>query len=563
MAVRLSSYLETASGQHGRGKVTLMSPDRTSEEPFSHTTINMSSTDKSDIEERGVMSEKGKVSNRAYDGSQSMAAEHGAEIDADAKEKLEGAGIELTAADEHFDEAEMRATLRRIDLVLMPFMCLSVLLQYLDKTSLNYANLLNIKTDLHFDAHQYSWLGSIFYIGYLVASPVHGSFLQKLPLTRYLGVCIFLWGGTLALHAAAFNYAGLVVCRLFLGIFEASITPGFILLTGRFYKSKEQIARTSIWFSMNGWAQILGGAISYGVQVQRKTSLKVWQELYIILGVITLAYSFAVFFFMPERPETTRYLTMRMRKCAIERIRENKTGLHDKRWKWYQFREAIMDVRLYIVFLIIITTDIANGVTSNFSSAILSGLGFDSKRTALVGMSTGGSEVVALALGIAIAYATNTRWIPGVFSFVVAIAGGAMVLKSTDQVTQVAGYNLIFFFPVASALLYSWLSSAIGGTTKKIVFNVVLQLGYCAGNIIGPQTAGQGPHYRLGKSVMLAMFVVSAASMTAMSAVHYARNKSRDRQNAASSTAQEANEPTLSELADYTDKELRSFRYPY
>lgn len=523
----------------------------------------LSKTPSPSASDMAAADEKGQISSEEYElerggaGAGGKSEGHGA-IDADAEQKLREAHLILPPGEQDFTPDEFKTTLRRIDLVLMPFMCLSVLLQYLDKTSLNYANLLNIKSDLNFGSRQYSWLGSVFYIGYLVASPVHGWCLQKLPITRYLGGCIFFWGGTLALHAAAFNYAGLVACRLFLGIFEAALTPGFILLTGRFYKSKEQIARTSIWFSMNGWAQILGGAISYGVQVQKTTSLKVWQELYIILGVLTLSFSFAVFFLMPEKPETTHILTERMRMVAIERIRTNKTGLHDKRWKWYQFRESLLDVRLYLVFLLIITTDIANGVSSNFSSAILSGLGFDSKRTALIGMSTGGSEVVALMLAIGIAYVTNTRWIPSVFSFVIAIVGGALVLSVKDQVTQVAGYNLIFFFPVASALLYSWLSSAIGGTTKRIVFNVVLQLGYCAGNIIGPQAAGQGPDYRLGKSIMLAMFVVSALATVAISAVHFAWNRQRDH-----AREQGQDEAALSELADHTDKELRSFRYPY
>lgn len=51
--------------------------------------------------------------------------------------------------------------------------------QFLDKTSLNYANLLGIKADMNLHGQQYSWLGSIFYFGYLGASPIHGYFLQK------------------------------------------------------------------------------------------------------------------------------------------------------------------------------------------------------------------------------------------------------------------------------------------------------------------------------------------------------------------------------------------------
>lgn len=383
--------------------------------------------------------------------------------------------------------------------------------------------------------------------------------MQKLPLTRYVGVCIILWGTTLALHATCFNYAGLVACRLFLGIFEAALTPAFILITGRFYRSKEQVARTSIWFMQNGTAQILGGAISYGVQTQRPSSLKVWQQLYVILGIITFCYGIVVFLVMPEKPETTRLLTPRQRIVALERIRENKTGLHDRTFKRAQLYEALLDVRLYLFFFAVASSNVSNGVSSNFSSVIIKGLGFDNKKAALVGMSTGLAEIVAIVLGVIVTRYSGTRVIPGVFSFIVAIVGGAMLIGVNDKITKLAGYNLIFFFPVASPLLYSWLSSAVAGTTKKIVFNVVLQLGYCAGNIIGPQTALQreAPEFTTGKITMLVMFVISACCLSAIGLVHLLWNRARD------ARGEGADDPKLAELADHTDKELRSFRYPY
>lgn len=172
-------------------------------------------------------------------------------------------------------------------------------------------------------------------------------------------------------------------------------------------------------------------------------------------------------------------------------------------------------------------------------------------------MATGASEIVALAIGVLLAHFSHTRWVPSVFCFAVAIVGGAMTLGVQDKITQLAGYNLIYFFPVASALLYSWLSSAIGGTTKKIVFNVVLQLGYCAGNIVGPQAAGDAPDYHLGKVFMIVMFAVSAVAVCAMSAVHARWNRQREQGHEGSE------ESALTDLADYTDKERRSFRYPY
>lgn len=174
--------------------------------------------------------------------------------------------------------------------------------------------------------------------------------LYRLHLSRYTAANVIVWGLVLTLHATAYNYASIVACRLFLGILEAGITPAFILLTGRFYRRQEQVARTGIWFSMNGWAQILGGLISYGIlgKPTSGTSLARWKELFLILGCITIFFGVVLFFFMPASPAATRWLDEDETRIAIERIRENKTGINDKRFKFYQLWEALKDPRLYL-----------------------------------------------------------------------------------------------------------------------------------------------------------------------------------------------------------------------
>lgn len=44
-------------------------------------------------------------------------------------------------------------------------------------------------------------------------------------------------------HGATQNFKGLMVARFFLGVAESAVAPGFSLLTGMFYKRKEQPAR--------------------------------------------------------------------------------------------------------------------------------------------------------------------------------------------------------------------------------------------------------------------------------------------------------------------------------
>ena len=58
---------------------------------------------------------------------------------------------------------------------------------------------------------------------------------------------IFVWAVALLCHAAAKSFGGLFACRVFLGICEGAITPGFLLVTSMFYTRKEQSQRVGYW----------------------------------------------------------------------------------------------------------------------------------------------------------------------------------------------------------------------------------------------------------------------------------------------------------------------------
>jgi len=73
--------------------------------------------------------------------------------------------------------------------------------------------------------------------------------------------------------------------------------------------------------------------------------------MFVILGVISIAFGFVVFFFMPNAPESSSRLSSREKLVALHRVKSNKTGLHDKKFKMYQLKEALLDPRLYLFFL--------------------------------------------------------------------------------------------------------------------------------------------------------------------------------------------------------------------
>ena len=61
------------------------------------------------------------------------------------------------------------------------------------------------------------------------------------------------------------SFAGLVVCRVFLGMAEAGYFPGVAFYLSVWYKRSEHALRLAIFFSMATLAGAFGGILAYGI----------------------------------------------------------------------------------------------------------------------------------------------------------------------------------------------------------------------------------------------------------------------------------------------------------
>lgn len=88
--------------------------------------------------------------------------------------------------EETTDEATARKLKWKLDLRLLPLLCITYALQSIDKTTLGYAAVFGLEDDLHLKGTEYSWLGAIFYLGYLIWEFPTNVMLQKLPINYFM-----------------------------------------------------------------------------------------------------------------------------------------------------------------------------------------------------------------------------------------------------------------------------------------------------------------------------------------------------------------------------------------
>jgi predicted outer membrane lipoprotein len=142
---------------------------------------------------------------------------------------------------------------RMIDRRVLVIMIATYFLQAIDKGTLSFASIMGIRKDTGLVGQDYSWLTTCIYIAVLIVEYPQNWIITRVPIAKYLSFSIIAWGTVLACTAACHNFAGLVVVRTLLGIFEAACQPAFVVLSAMWYRREEQAARVTYWYMMNGF----------------------------------------------------------------------------------------------------------------------------------------------------------------------------------------------------------------------------------------------------------------------------------------------------------------------
>lgn len=97
----------------------------------------------------------------------------------------------------------------------------------------------------------------------------------------WVAVMALGWGAMSMIQAATSSFAGLMVVRCLLGVFEAGFAPGVALFLSFFYHRSEMAFRYGLFISFSPIANCFASALAYGI-VHANTSIESWKLLFII-----------------------------------------------------------------------------------------------------------------------------------------------------------------------------------------------------------------------------------------------------------------------------------------
>ncbi|KAH3537308.1 hypothetical protein KXV64_008507 [Aspergillus fumigatus] len=472
----------------------------------------------------------------------------------------------------HVDKATNRRLFWMINRRVLVCMLATYFCQALDKGTLGFASIMGIQTDAHLVGNEYSWLGTILYIGVLAGEYPTNFLLQKLPVGKYIASNVFLWGVVIACSAAATNFPGLMAVRFLLGVFESCVQPCFILMTSMWYTRSEQTILTSLWYCMMGVQLMIGGLLAYGVEHYRGHSIKSWQLLFLVLGVATCAWALFMGWYLPDSPMKAKCWREADKRLMVERVRANETGIQNRVFKKYQVLEVLRDPAIWLYALLQMTSCLIIGGLGVFSNIIIKSFGFTTLQTQLLNIAQGGVTIAVMVGGASLATWTKQTILTMHLWTIPAIIGTAIIFTIPPTPKTCAGLLIAFYctqFILAEGnLLFSLISRNVAGQTKKSTVLAVTFIAWSASNAAAPQIfrSDDAPRYHKGLTAHFCLYALFNIILLSLRTVLMARNRKKRSAAAAAgqvspseSSADEKIEHSNAFL-DLTDKENPDFR---
>lgn len=360
------------------------------------------------------------------------------------------------------------------------------------------------------------------YLAQLVCQPLSSYALIVFPVKYWVIFNFVCWSVVTICTAAAHNFTGLILARFFLGCFEATILPSFILITQMWWLRREQSYRTIAYQIANSCAGLFGPLLSYAIGKAVGThSIKQYQGIFIFMGAISLGMVPIVYWLLPNSPTTAKFLARgNDRLIAIDRLKENNTGTKSSTFKWNQFWETLKDPKTYMWAGMWFCAACPSGGIGAFGGLITKGFGFTDFNAILMQMPTGAEAIVFLLLGIYITNKIKMRWpvLAVITLFPIAGATGLTQVPRSSPGALMACYYVAFLFAVIQPLLISWCNLNAGGTTKRVVTTAIMFGALTVGNTVGPQVylANEAPVYLTGLYVDIGCWCVEFLLVVSM-----------------------------------------------
>ncbi|MGC2694974.1 MAG: MFS transporter [Candidatus Angelobacter sp.] len=190
------------------------------------------------------------------------------------------------------------------NLVLL-MVCLMYGLTYIDRINVNTAGPV-FQKELHLNTSQLGWVFSAFGWAYLALQVWGGWVSDRFGARRALTVCGVIWAGATICTGLVGSFTALILARILLGLGEGATFPTATRALADWFPAEKRGFAQGITHSFARLGNFLTPFL-----VVSLIKVSSWRMSFIVLGVVSLVWSLAWWFYFRDDPATHRGITQR------------------------------------------------------------------------------------------------------------------------------------------------------------------------------------------------------------------------------------------------------------
>ncbi|KAI4613727.1 hypothetical protein J4E83_007328 [Alternaria metachromatica] len=256
--------------------------------------------------------------------------------------------------DETIDTALDKRLNRKFDFRILPWLFGIWLFSFIDRSNIGNARIAGLSDELSITTGtRFNIALLVFYIPYILVDVPSNLLVKRLRAGIYLPALITAWGLVCTFMGFVQSFAGLVACRLLLGLCEGGILGGVIIYLAMFYRRGEMLLRSGLFYCAAPLSGAFGGLLASGLATIEVGGYRRWPWIFFIEGAITVLFGIVCFFFMPDTPAAAGFLSDEEKEWALRRMRLDAGGstevdVDDEKFSWYWVKMALKAPQTYL-----------------------------------------------------------------------------------------------------------------------------------------------------------------------------------------------------------------------
>ncbi|KAJ7339820.1 permease of the major facilitator superfamily [Mycena albidolilacea] len=336
-----------------------------------------------------------------------------------------------------------------------------IMFSRLDRGNLSNALSDNFLADVGNNTEDYNLGSSVFFITFLLMEIPSQLISKRVGVEVWVLTQMIIWSVIAIFQAKVTGRASFLATRALLGVFEGGFIPDMVLYLSYWYTVSELTIRLSFFWAGTTLTSIFGSLMASGILEITGHGWKGWQYLFVIEGVLTLAFGVFALFYLPPAPTQTGsrfrgklgWFTKREETIMVTRVLRDdpaKSDMHNRQaLSACQMWQALTDYDLYPLY--------ASWLLILLFTVTLKSLGFSTFNTNLLTIS---SSFVSMLLILFIALVT--------------------ILDSTPPWSKYAILSILIADPNCQSIMVSLCSLNSGSVrTRSLsasIFNMMGQL---------------------------------------------------------------------------------------